>query len=225
MRRRLLLLGLAWLLPIAGAVAVAVAAPSDRPSSDQVPLGDLLEIVELDAERELIAIDAESGGTTTLRLRLGERVVWRDTRGLLGVVLTDERILGIATGSSSWQAVDYERGEAGEVRAELGDRVAIVRTPNRVLGFVGTTSRFSEARLGPHEKIVRTAVGANVAVAVTDRRALGLSPQAGGFFPVRMQLREEVSSVEVGSNLATIHTDQRILVFRGPTGTWAERRR
>jgi hypothetical protein len=67
-------------------------------------------------------------------------------------------------------------------------------------------------------------VGANVAAVVTDRQAYGLSPHAGGFFPVRMQLREKLDSVSARSNLVTVETDQRVLVFRGPTGTWAERR-
>lgn len=228
MLRRLRSLRLARLLLRVGGAALwagVAAAQSLPPTSDQLPLGDLLEIVVLEDERELLAIDAEGGGTSTLRLRLGERVLWRDTRGLLGIVLTDERILGIATRSASWQEVDYARGEdAASVRVDLGDRVALVWTPRRVLGFVGTTSRFSEVSLGPQEELVHTATGANVAVAVTDRRSLGLSPRAGGFFPVRMQLRERLSSVEAGSNLATIRTDTRILVFRGPTGTWEERR-
>lgn len=223
MRRWLRSLLLAWPLPLlwaGGAVAQA-----ERPRDDQLPLGELLEIVVLDEKRQLLAIDAEGGGTSTLRLRLGERVLWSDTQGLLGIVLTDERILGVATRSASWQEEDYERGEdAGSVRVDLGDRVALVWTPARVLGFVGTTSRFSEARLGPREEIARTATGANVAVAVTGRRSLGLSPRVGGFFSIRMQLRETLSSVEAGSNLATVRTDERILVFRGPTGTWEERR-
>lgn len=214
---------LAWLLPLLGVGAVAASA--DVPDEDRIPLGDLLEIVVLEEKRELLAIDAEGGGASSLRLRIGERVLWRGTEGLLGVVLTDERVLGVATGSASWQELDYERGESfASVRVELGDRVALVWTPARALGFVGTTSRFSEARLGPREEIVRTGIGANVAVIVTDRRALGLSPRAGGFFPIRMQLREEVASVEAGANLATVRTDDRILVFRGPTGTWEERR-
>jgi hypothetical protein len=63
-----------------------------------------------------------------------------------------------------------------------------------------------------------------VAVVVTDREALGLSPAAGGFFSIRLQLREKIGEVVARSNLATVHTDRRVLVFRSPTGTWAERR-
>ena len=42
---------------------------------DEVPLADVLEILELD--RELLAVDARGGGETSIRLRLGERVRWK----------------------------------------------------------------------------------------------------------------------------------------------------
>ena len=64
----------------------------------------------------------------------------------------------------------------------LGDRVALVVTEQRVLGFDGGSRNLVERRLGPREQVLRTEVAANVAVVVTDRRALGLSPFAGGFF-------------------------------------------
>lgn len=206
-----------------GILGCALAAPALAQSGDErLPLGDLIEVVEL--EDELLAIDAEGGGTSVVKRLLGERVSWRGTRGLLAVVLTDRRVLAIGTGSSSWQEADYERGESAPERARLGDRVALVVLPQRVLGFVGTTGRFVEQRLGPHQELRAVRVGANVGVVVTDREALGLSP-SGGFFSIRLQLKERIDEVSVRSNLATVHTDQRVLVFRGPSGTWAERRR
>jgi hypothetical protein len=133
-------------------------------------------------------------------------------------------VLAVATGSAQWQEAPYERGERPPADAALGDRVALITLRQRVLGFLGTTSRFAEVRLGPNEDLAAVRVGANVAAVVTDRQAYGLSPEAGGFFSVRMQLREKLDSVSARSNLVTVQTDQRVLVFRGPTGTWAERR-
>jgi len=212
---------MALLLAI-GLLPAPASAQQTRPDADQLPLGDLIEIVVL--EDEILAVDAQGGGSPTVRRRLGEQVLWTGTRGLLGVVVTSERVLGIATRSGSWQEVVYERGEPPPRGAELGDRVALVALPQRVLGFLGTASRFVEVRLGPQEDLRTLRVGANVAVVVTDREALGLSPDAGGFFPIRLQLKEKIGEVVARSNLATVHTNQRVLVFRSPTGTWAERR-
>ncbi len=214
------------LLPLTLSLFFALApgmAAGQLTRPDQVPLGDLIEILVL--ENVFIAVDAEAGGTSTVERLIGERVLWTGTRGLVGVIVTDERVLAIATRSSSWQEVAYQPGEKPPNTAHLGDRVALVVLPQRTLGFVGPLSRFTEVRLGPQEDLQSLSVGANVAVVVTNRSALGLSPDAGGFFPIRLQLREKIEDVVTRTNVATIHTDQRVLVFRGPTGTWAERRK
>ncbi|MEM7410686.1 MAG: hypothetical protein AAF430_10670 [Myxococcota bacterium] len=214
-------LAAALFLALAGG-SVPAASQLAFGDDDRVPLGALLEVI-VEGE-ELFAFDAQTGGTSVERLRVGETVLWSDSRGLLAVVITDQRILAIATRSSRWQSVDYERREPPPRSALLGDRVALVPLARRVLGFLGTTSRFSEERLGPHQELRATRVGANVGIVVTDREALGLSPSAGGFFPIRLQLKEKIRAVEAASNLATVRTSQRILVFRSPSGTWAERR-
>jgi hypothetical protein len=213
-----------WVLLLSLAVGIASApaqAQRTRFERNEVPLGDLIEIVVLD--EELLAVDAEGGGTSTVRRRLGERILWVSTRGLLGVAITDERVLAVGT-RGGWQQVLYERGETPPAGAHLGDRVALVVMRQRVLGFLGNVNRFVETRMGPQDDLRALEVGANVGVVVTEREALGLSPDAGGFFPIRLQLRETIASVVARSNLATVQTDRRVLVFRAPTGTWAERR-
>ena len=93
-----------------------------------------------------------------------------------------------------------------------------------MLGFLGTVGRFVQSRLGPQEDLHEVRVGAqNVAVFLTSRVAIGLSPQAGGFFSFRLQLGADHRR-DGALNLATVQTDRRVLVFRAPTGTWAERR-
>jgi len=211
-----------WLIGI-GIAAVFAPALAKAQRADEVPLGDLIEIVVM--EDEILAVDAESGGTSVVRRRLSEPVLWTGVRGRVGVVITDQRVLGIAPRTGGWQEAPYERSEPPARSAELGDRVALIVLRGRVLGFLGTVGRFVQQRLGPQEDLRAQSVGANVAVIVTERSAIGLSPEAGGFFPIRLQLRERILEVSARANLATVSTDQRVLVFRAPTGTWAERRR
>jgi len=190
---------------------------------DEVPLADVLQILELD--RQLLAVDARTGGEVALQLRLAEQVLWMQSAGRIGIALTDQRILGVATGSAAWQQIDRMNGEQIDGHAQLGDRVAILLTSRRAIGFDAGSGNFLESPLGLRESVVATAVGLNVAVIVTDRRALGMSPQVGGFFDVPMQLAETIERVEAQANLATITTDRRLLIFRTPTRTWEERRR
>src|SRR6185295_17792314 len=163
-----------WLLSLWIAAAFAPAlARAQR--ADEVPLGDLIEIVVM--EDEILGVDAEGGGSSVVRRRLAEPVLWTGVRGRVGVVITSQRVLALAPRTGGWQEAPYERGEPPARGAELGDRVALIVLRGRVLGFLGTVGRFVQVRLGPQEDLREQSVGANVAVVVTDREAIGLSPE------------------------------------------------
>jgi hypothetical protein len=190
---------------------------------DEVPLADILEVLVLDGQ--LVAIDARGGGQKETPLRLDERVAWTGARGKIGVALTDQRILAVAAGSAAWQHVARRHQERLPSEALLGDRVALVVTSRRAVGFDGGSGNLVESSLGIRERVLAARTGENVAVVVTDRRALGLSPSVGGFFEAKIRLEERLESVDAGANLATVTTDARVLIFRAPSGSWEERRR
>ena len=207
---------------LAFTLLLLAATPAASQQIGSVPLTDLLEIALLD--RDVVALSGE-GAQVSVRLNLTERVLWSGSRGTVGVVITNDRLLAVATGSAAWQEERYQRGEAPPVDARLGDRVALAATPRRVFGFLGSTGNLVEYRLGPREALRSVRVGENVGVVVTDRKAVGLSPSTGGFTETKLQLHERIESVDTRSTLATVTTNRRLLVFRAPTGAWSERRR
>ena len=192
---------------------IAVPAPA-QDVAGEVPLADVLEILVVD--RDLLAIDAAGGGQTIARLRLDEAVVWKGARGKVGVIITDQRILVVATQSGSWQETDYGRKEQRPEKVLLGERV---------LGFNGGSGNLVEYRLRPREQVIVARAGENIGVVVTDRQALGLSPFLGGFFTTPLKLTDRIEAVTAESNLATLTTNRRVLIFRATTGTWEERSR
>jgi hypothetical protein len=205
-------------------VMAAFSAPARAQNvPGEVPLADVLEILVVD--RDLLAIDAAGGGQTVARLRLEETVVWKGARGKVGVIITDQRILAVATQSGSWQEADYGRTEQRPESALLGERVALAVTSERVLGFNGGSGNLVEYRLRPREQVVVARAGENVGVVVTDRLALGLSPFLGGFFAIPLTLGDQVEAVTAESNLATLTVGRRVLIFRATTGSWEERPR
>lgn len=205
------------------ALALLLALPASAQPLDDVPLADILEVLLID--RELVAIDAQGGGQTTLSLRLAEQVAWHAARGAIGVALTDQRILAVAVGSAAWQSENRLRDEVLPERALLGDRVALLATSRRLFGFDGGSGNLVQSALGLRENLLSQRVGENVGVVVTDRRALGLSPVAGGFFPIEINLDERLESVSASANVATVTTSRRVLIFRSPSGTWEIRLR
>lgn len=194
-----------------------------QPLPDEVPLADVLAVFVVD--RDLVAVDARSGGQRTLRLRLEERVLWTGAQGRVGVAITDQRILAVAAEAGAWQQEDRDLGEFLPTDPLLGDRVALIVTSARMLGFDGGSGNLVESRLGVREQVLARRTGENTGVVVTDRRALGLSPLVGGFFEVKIALNEKLESVTASSNFATVTTDRRVLIFRTPSGSWEERLR
>jgi hypothetical protein len=201
-------------------VAVLAARPA-APIEESV-LAPQLDVVVL--PREVVAVDAEGGGSLAERLEIGERVLYAKQRGRVGAVVTDRRLLAVAARSGSWQEARYRSGEAPPEDVVLGDRVALVVTPVRAIGFDGKTGNLVEVTLGPQEQVLDSTVGQNVAVVVTDRRALGMSAARGGFFEARIRVGERLAELSALSDTATLQTSRRLLVFRGPTGSWEERR-
>ena len=191
--------------------------------ADEVPLEDLLSIVIVD--REVMAFQARTGGRKRTRLLREENVLWKATRGNVAIVLTDQRVLAVATQSASWRERRWWRTETPPTGAVLGDRVALVLTGRRALAFDASTSRIVEYRIGPLERLRQTRVGDNTLVVLTNRLALGFSPRGGGFNSLEMQSGEKVEDVSAGSTMATITTDRRILVYKGTTGHWQIERR
>jgi hypothetical protein len=202
-------------------MGLAFAAAPAAETENGTPLADLLEVIV--TSREVVALDASGGGQIAIPLRLDEQVQWKGVRGKVAVVLTDQRALAIATQSAAWQQAPYQRAEVPPRDATLGDRVAVVVTSNRALGFTSGSGNLVEYRLGPQEVVRAVRAGESVAVVVTDRRALGLSPASGGFFQAKLSLHERIENVTTRATLATVSTDRRILIFRGPTGSWQER--
>lgn len=206
----------------AAALLVAGLAVPAR-GREASPLEPLLEVQILG--RELLAIDAEGGGQRTVRLERDERVLYTRSQGRVGVVVTDRRLLAVATRSGAWQETRYRNGELPPTDVELGDRVALALLTQRALGFDGGSRNLIESTLGPREVVVDTAVGQNVVVVATDRRALGLSSDRGGFFEVRLRSGEIVESIDAFARHATVSTSQRLLTFRGETASWEELRK
>ncbi len=205
-------------------LAIAAAAPARAQTGlGEVPLEDVLQVLVVD--RELLAIDAASGGQTVARLRLDESVLWKGARGKVGVIITDERVLAVATRSAAWQEADYGRTERRPESALLGQRVALALTSDRVLGFDGESGNLVEYRLKPRERVIAARAGDNVAVVVTERQALGLSPFVGGFFRVPLKLGDPIEGLATESNIATLTLGSQLLIFRATTGTWEERSR
>lgn len=207
-----------WLL--AAATAFALAAPSAEAQvalfPSEVERVDVIAI-EID-DRDVFAFDALLGRRSTLRLEIGEQILFSESRGRVGLLLTDRRALGVAPGIG-FQEIRYRLDEGVPEIGLVEDRVAIVMTEKRALGFVGA-SGWVEERFTPQETAVALRVGTAAGIVATNRRALGLAPDLGRFVSIAFRIKEKLESVSAQDTIVSVRTDRRILVFSAPRGIW-----
>jgi len=208
-------------------VLVLVLCGLGRSASAQVPLlpdeVERIDVIAIERDgRDLYSFDALTGRRAAIRLEIAEEVLFQRTRGRVGVVLTDRRVLGVAPGTA-WLEERLELREEPADRALVEDRIALVTTSRRALAFTGASGWISES-YGPNETASAMRAGSAAGVITTNRRALGAAPALSSFVSRNLRVREVLESVTAQDTLVTLRTDKRILVFSAPRATWTEQK-
>ncbi|MBY0396855.1 MAG: hypothetical protein K2X91_10365 [Thermoleophilia bacterium] len=221
-RTRGVVRGLAVGLGVAVALAAARAPAQVALYPDEV---DRLDVITIEQDgRDLHAFSSVTGSRGRLRLDIEEQVLFNESRGRVGIVLTTHRAIGI-TIHGGFSEIRYRIAERAPERALVAQRIALVGTGRRALGFVGPAGIWIEEALTPDESIEALRAGAAVGIVVTSRRVLGLAPEVGRFASMPFQLKERLESVDAEDTLAKLRTDRRLLVFSGPGAVWTFRNR
>jgi hypothetical protein len=198
----------------AALVMMLICAGVSHAQRDEFELEDTISIVVID--RELLA-NAANGGSSKLRLEVGERVIWSGARGRIGFVLTDRRVLGFHR-RTGWSARQLRVAEVTPSRPQMSTRLALFVTSLRAIVFDG---HWREESIGPQERVRTVSAGSGAALVVTNRRALGLSPGSSGFVAVELRIHETVEDARAVASSAEVRTSQRVLFFNG---SWSEER-
>lgn len=203
---------------------VVVAPPGATAELPLVP--DELERIDVIAierdGRDLFAFDSLSGRRSTIRLEAGEEVRLQQSRGRIGLVLTDRRVLGVSSGTS-WIELRLRLQETVGEGALVEDRLALVVSDRRALAFTAGAGWVEEG-FTPEESAEALRAGAAAAVVATNRRALGISPDLSRFVTQKLRIREQLEAVTAQDTIVTLRTNRRILVFSAPRATWSEQK-
>ncbi len=179
-----------------------------------------LDVIAIERDgRDLFGFDSLSGRRAAYRLEVNEEVFFLETRGRVGLVLTNRRALAIGPGTG-FREMRYRPRETPPETGLVGDQIALISTSKRVLGFIGNGGRWVEDGLAPGETVRAIRAGTAVGVVVTNRRALGLAANRKRFTSTNLRVKESIESVVAQDTLVTLRTDKRILVFGSSRGTW-----
>ena len=189
------------------------------PSNSKDDIEDLVYIEQ--ADRKIIAI-RDGIPATPFELRSKEEVLWLDSDGYIGALLTNERFIAISLSSPGWLETPLRSKEAYDGSPILSPTLALLVTKERVIRFDAISHRFIEQSLRLDEEFVAAEANDYVAVVISSRRALGLASGASGFREIRFRTSETFQSLKTTPQVVTVRTSWRILTFGASSPSWSE---
>jgi hypothetical protein len=209
-------------LALAGLVCLSAAPSAARDRFPGVEVEDRIDLVPVD--NQILAIDSKRQRQRRINLEIGEQILSLNQRGLVAVVVTTARVLGITTELAEFQELRYEVLERSATPAEvfLGDRVALVPLRRRLIAMSTTTRSWQELALGPREVIEAVAVDNNIAAVLTQRRAIAFAPRTSQFIEILLTPQESIEDISAIDSSVTLTTSRRILIYRAGSNRWTE---
>ena len=171
---------------------------------------------EIVAVREGVAVHRE-------RLGVHEEVLWKGTRGYVGSVLTNKRLLAVSATIPGWRTQNLrieEFAESAEHEISISDFLVLAIMPKRVLLFDGLANDWAQMDIPLHDPVLDTVLENFVAAVITDKRVYGVAARRGRFVEERFQANERVESITSRAHSVSIRTNRRLLVFRSRSPFW-----
>ncbi|HKJ98127.1 MAG TPA: hypothetical protein VJ959_04335 [Desulfotignum sp.] len=156
-------------------------------------------------------------------LEIGEKVRLSEEKGHVGAVLTNKRFLAISSMSGKWVSEPLISGEVNTAGLTVGEKVAMVVTDRRIIGFTPMKEGFIAYDLPIGTEVRARDAGENFAIVAMSERAVGLSSETGNFRDIEFDIGESFTFLEMATTLALVHTEDNIYAYRGASGTWSIR--
>jgi hypothetical protein len=188
------------------------------PSNSKDVIEDSVDIEQVG--RKIIAI-RDGSQATPLELRLNEEVLWLDSDGYVGALLTNERFIAISL-YSSWLETPLRSEESHDGSPILSPTLALFVTKQRVIGFDAISPRFIEESRRLDEEFITAEANDYIAVVISSGRALGLTAGGSGFREIRFRISETVQSIRTKARVVNVRTSWRILTFSASSSSWSE---
>lgn len=187
------------------------------PSNAEDNIEDLIYIAESASKITAIISGVKS---SALRLKPNEKVLWSDSSGYLGAVLTDQGFYVISVSSSTWKRILLSSNETETAIASLSPFIALLATDDRAIGYNIASNSFYETRLPLRDTRIAVASGENVAVLVMSSKIFGIKTKSSSFTEARLKTGEIVEDVNVTENKVTVRTSDRLLTFVSTGSMW-----
>ncbi len=182
---------------------------------------DVIDIHAVDGE-----VVAVRKGRVLRRQGLGvrEEVLWIGSKGHVGAVLTDRRLLVISGNSPNWQDRDFlldEAAEDMEANIMISNFLILAVTHRRIIFFDGLSNSWVVKDIPLHDRVEKILIDHYVAAVITEKCSYGVAARRNRFVEQRFGSDEKVESTRTRPHSVTIYTNRNLLVFRSRTPFWS----
>jgi hypothetical protein len=182
---------------------------------------DQVSLTQVD--RHLIAVVGVGFAAVETDLELGETVLALRSRGFIGVIATNRRLLGIHSRATNFAELRYRIAEkpVEPDAIHVLDRLAVAELHTRLVAFSPEVGSWIALGLGPGEHPTKIEADGSIAAVVTPRRAIAFSARSEGFVEEPLSPEEDVEGASISDTSVTLVLPHKILIFRAGDRRWS----
>jgi hypothetical protein len=205
-------------------ICFVVAGFSATASSDAQLFNDDVIKVEV-STGEVAGLNTLTNVRVVERLQEGEVVTSSLSKGGVGAVLTDRRLLGFNATDNTWSSFDTFFNKAvfpNEIKVSSTMAVAIAE--RRVYAFTSTANKWEFELVSFLEETISSEINENYIFIRTNKRMIAFSFEKQAWFPENLYSLEKIKSISTGEKFITVTTegvtDGRMVTFDAKNGKW-----
>lgn len=200
-------------------------------SETQLSNGASDDIIKVEViGNEIVGLNTLTNVRVVEKLKEGEIVTSALSKGKVGAVLTDRRLLGFNATNNLWSSFETFFSKAvfpDEIKVSSNMAVAIAK--RRVYAYTFTSNEWMFELMYFQEQPLSSEINDNLIFVITSDRLLAFSFHKQRWFPQTIHARESITHTAIGENFVTVATenklyDNRILTFDAKNGAWTEER-
>lgn len=179
---------------------------------------------------EIVGLNTLANVRTVEKLKEGEVVTSALSKGKVGAVLTDRRLLGFNATNNLWSSFETFFNKAvfpNEIKVSSCMAVAIAK--RRVYAYTSTSNEWKFELMYFQEQPLLSEINDTLIFVITSARLLAFSFHKQRWFPQTIYAVEKIVHTATGENFVTVTTENklygnRILTFDAKNGAWTEER-
>lgn len=192
-----------------------------------------------DTNNDIIKIEVignEIAGLNTLtnlrvveKLKEGESVTSVLSKGKIGAVLTNRRLLGFNAANIAWVSFEtFFNKDVFPNEIKVSPNMAVAIAKRRVYAYTSTSNEWKFELVSFLEQVLSCDINDNLIFVQTSARLLAFSFHKHTWFPQNLYVGDVIKDTAIGENFVTVTTnnnmalDNRILTFDAKKGRWME---